>query len=132
MTMTDPISDMLTRIRNALKARKVSVDIPASNMKKEIARILHEKGFIKSYRVVDYKAQGMIRIEFKSGKGKKSPLNNMKRVSKPGRRVYTTSKKVRPYLGGMGVSIITTSQGVMTDVEAKQKNIGGEVLLQVW
>ena len=135
MTMTDPIADMLTRIRNALKARQMSVDIPASNIKKEIARILHEKGFVKSYRVVDFKAQGMIRIEFKESTNKKNhqkPLNALKRMSTPGRRAYTNRKEIKPVLGGMGVSILSTSQGVMTDKEARQKGIGGEVLLQVW
>lgn len=132
MTMTDPIADMLTRIRNALQARKISVDIPASRTKKEIARILHEKGFIKSYREVDYKVQGMIRIEFKPGKGRHKPLNNLKRVSTPGRRVYTGAGEIRPFLSGLGVSIISTSKGVMTETEARKKNVGGEVLLQVW
>jgi len=132
MTMTDPIADMLTRIRNAIRARKESVDIPASNLKKEIARILHENGFIKSYRVIDYKSQGMIRIEFKSTKGKIKPLNNLKRVSKPGRRIYIQAKEIKPFLRGLGISIISTSRGVMTDKEAKKKGVGGEVLLQVW
>ncbi|MBN1522433.1 MAG: 30S ribosomal protein S8 [Candidatus Aureabacteria bacterium] len=132
MTMTDPIADMLTRIRNAIRARQTSVDIPASNLKKEVARILHEKGFIKSYRVVDFKTQGMIRIEFKEGKGKHKPLNNLKRISRPGRRVYLQNKEVKPFLGGMGLAVISTSQGVMTDMEAKKKGIGGEVLLKVW
>ncbi len=130
--MTDPIGDMLTRIRNAIRARKDSVDIPASNLKKEIARILHENGFIKSYRVVDYKNQGMLRIEFKSTKGKIKPLNNLKRISKPGRRVYIQAEEIKPFLRGLGISVISTSKGVMTDKEAKKKGIGGEVLLQVW
>ncbi|MCK5707201.1 MAG: 30S ribosomal protein S8 [Candidatus Aureabacteria bacterium] len=133
MTMTDPIADMLTRIRNSMRARQTSVDIPASKIKKEIARILHEKGFIKSYRVVDYKVQGMIRIEFKETKGKKhSALNNLKRISTPGRRMYVSGKEIKPVLGGIGVSIISTSQGVMTNKEARVKGIGGEVLLNVW
>ena len=131
MTMTDPIADMLTRIRNAIQARRPSADIPASNMKKEVARILHEKGFIKSYRVIDDKTQGMIRIEFKEVKGKHKALNTLKRVSKPGRRVYIQNKEIKPFLGGMGTSIISTSQGVMTEAQARRKGIGGEVLLQV-
>ena len=132
MTMTDPIADMLTRIRNALRARRPSADIPASNMKKEIARILHEKGFIKSYREVDHKTQGMIRVEFKQSRGKHKPLNDLQRVSKPGRRVYIQNSEIKPFLGGIGVAVISTSQGVMTEEQAKKKGIGGEVLLQVW
>jgi small subunit ribosomal protein S8 len=132
MTMTDPISDMLTRIRNAQKARKITVDVPASRTKKEVARILHEHGCIKSYRVVDLKTQGIIRIEFKEVHGSLKPLNVLRRVSKPGRRIYMKSKEMRPVLGGIGFAIVSTSQGVMTDKEARSKNIGGEVLLRVW
>jgi small subunit ribosomal protein S8 len=130
--MTDPIADMLTRMRNALRARLASVDIPASKIKNEIARILHEKGFIKSYRVMDFKSQGMIRIEFKEGKGRIKPLNNLRRISTPGRRVYLKGGEIQPYLRGKGVSVVTTSQGVLTDSEARKRGIGGEVLLQVW
>jgi small subunit ribosomal protein S8 len=132
MTMNDPIADMLTRIRNAIRANFNSVDIPGSRLKTEIARILKREGFIRNYKFVKDGKQGILRIYLKYGAGRNSAIVGLERVSKPSRRFYVKSKKVQPVLNHMGIAILSTSQGVMTDKEARQTKIGGEVLCNVW
>ncbi len=133
MQITDPIADLLTRIRNASSAKHDSVDVPASNMKKEIVRILAEEGYIKSYQVLDDKnTQGIIRIALKYVEGKKSAINGIKRVSKPGLRIYSDVENMPKVLNGLGIAILTTSKGIMTDKQARKENVGGEVLAFIW
>ncbi|MCS7163416.1 MAG: 30S ribosomal protein S8 [Thermodesulfovibrio sp.] len=132
MMMTDPISDMLTRIRNAIRVKADKVDIPASRMKIEISKILKEEGFIKSYKIIKDKKQGIIRINLKYTPEGDSVISDLKRISKPGRRVYVSKDKVPYVMGGLGIAILTTSQGVMTDKECRQRGIGGEVICYVW
>ena len=132
MQITDPIADMLTRIRNAGSARHESVDVPASKMKKAIAEILLEEGYIKSYQIVEDGTQGVIRIALKYLPGKEKAITGLRRVSKPGLRVYAGADELPRVLRGMGIAIISTSKGVMTDKEARKQNIGGEVLAYVW
>ena len=132
MHITDPIADMLTRIRNANSARHDTVDVPASNMKKSIAQILLDEGYIKSYQIVDDGTQGVIHITLKY-LGKKQPaLSGMKRVSKPGLRIYAGADELPRVLRGLGIAIISTSKGVMTDKKARANHVGGEVLAFVW
>ncbi|MCS7215016.1 MAG: 30S ribosomal protein S8 [Thermodesulfovibrio sp.] len=130
--ITDPISDMLTRIRNAIKVKADKVDIPASRMKIEISKILKEEGFIKSYKIVKDKKQGIIRINLKYTSEGDSVISNLKRISKPGRRVYVNKDQVPYVMGGLGIAILTTSHGVMTDRECRHKGVGGEVICYVW
>ena len=132
MAMTDPIADMLTRIRNANTAGHKTVDIPASNMKKSIAEILKNEGFINDYQVVQDNAQGTIKIDLKYGPGKEKTIYGIKKISKPGLRVYAKANEVPKVLGGLGIAIISTSKGIMTDKEARKLHIGGEVLAFVW
>jgi len=132
MTISDPIADMLTRIRNAAKAKFDSVDIPGSVVKTEMAKVLRDQGFIRNYKFVKDNKQGILRVYLKYGHGQKSVILGLQRVSRPSRRVYVKSKDVRPVLNGMGVAILSTSRGVMTDKQARQANLGGEVLCQVW
>ncbi len=131
MQMSDVIADMLTRIRNANNAKHESVDIPASNMKKAIADILLAEGYIKGYQVVEDGKQGIIRITLKYV-GKEKVIQGIRRVSKPGLRVYTNCEDMPRVMNGMGIAIISTSKGVMTDKAARKQNIGGEVLAFVW
>lgn len=131
MQMSDVIADMLTRIRNANNAKHESVDIPASNMKKAIADILVAEGYIKGYQVVEDGKQGIIRITLKYV-GKEKVIQGIRRVSKPGLRVYTNCEDMPRVMNGMGIAIISTSKGVMTDKAARKQNIGGEVLAFVW
>ena len=131
MHITDPIADMLTRIRNANNARHDTVDVPASNMKKSIAQILLDEGYIKSYQVVDDGVQGMIHITLKYN-GKDKVITGLRRVSKPGLRVYVGADELPRVLRGLGVAIISTSKGVMTDKAARAAHVGGEVLAFVW
>ena len=132
MHITDPIADMLTRIRNASSAKHETVDIPASNMKKQIAQILVDEGYIKSYNVVDDGKQGIIKVFLKYGPNKTKVIQGMKRVSKPGLRIYVGSDEVPKVMRGLGVAIVSTSKGVMTDKAARKENVGGEVLAFVW
>jgi len=132
MVVTDPIADMLTRIRNALRAKKETVDVPASNMKKSIAEILKSEGFITDYQVAEDNVQGVIKIKLKYGPKKEAVLVGLKRISKPGLRVYTNYTEMPKVLNGMGIAIISTSKGVMTDKQARQSQIGGEVLAYIW
>lgn len=136
--MTDPIADMLARIRNAVQARHTRVDVPASNLKLEIAKILEREGYIHGFRMVDRtlekatSPQQAIRIHLKYGPRGERVINGLRRVSRPGRRVYSTQTAVPVVLGGLGTSILTTSRGVMTGLDAKKAGVGGEVLCTVW
>jgi small subunit ribosomal protein S8 len=130
--INDPIADMLTRIRNGLIARHDSVTIPASNMKKSIAKILLDEGYIKSVDYIDDGLQGQIKIALKYVQGKESVIKGLKRISKPGLRVYARSSEIPKVLGGLGIAIISTSKGVMTDKEARNAGVGGEVLAYIW
>ncbi len=132
MHITDPIADMLTRIRNANNARHTTVDIPASNMKKAIAKILLDEGYVKNVEVIDDNIQGVIRITLKYGENKQKVLTGLKRVSKPGLRSYASKEDLPKVLKGLGIAIISTSKGVMTDKEARRQNVGGEVLAFIW
>ena len=131
MQITDPIADMLTRIRNANAARHDTVDVPASNLKKAIAEILTEEGYIKSYQVVEDGAQGTIKIALKY-QGKEKVITGLRRVSKPGLRKYSSVEDMPKVMKGLGVAIVSTSKGVMTDKEARKENVGGEVLAFIW
>lgn len=130
--ITDPIADMLTRIRNASNVKHKSVEIPASNTKKRLAEILLNEGFIKSYNVTEDNKQGIVKIELKYGADNKKVITGLKRISKPGLRVYAKSNEIPRVLGGLGIAIISTSQGIMTDKEARKLGIGGEVVCYVW
>ncbi len=130
--VTDTIADMLTRIRNANQMRYEEVKVPASNIKKEIARILKDEGFIKDYKVVGDDAQGTIVLTLKYTAKKERVITGLKRISKPGLRVYVKSDEVPQVLNGLGIAIISTSNGIMTDKEARKQNIGGEVLAYIW
>lgn len=132
MVMSDPIADMLTRIRNANLVRHESVELPASTVKKQIAEILKREGFIRDAEYVDDNKQGLIRIFLKYGPNNERVITGLKRISKPGLRVYTKSTEVPRVLGGLGIAIISTSKGVVTDKEARQGKNGGEVLAYVW
>jgi len=132
MPVTDPVADMLTRIRNALVVKKEAVEIPASKMKKSIAQILLTEGFIKSYECVEEGVQGTLRIKLKYAPDGKSVISGLKRISKPGLRVYARKDQIPKVLGGLGVAIISTSKGVTTDVEARKNEVGGEVLAYIW
>ena len=130
--MTDPIADMLSRIRNANNARHKSVDVPCSNIKKEIARILLDEGYIKGYDVVEDDKQGMIKIDLKYSQDGERVISGLKRISKPGLRVYVKCDDVPKVLGGLGIAIISTSKGIITDKKARQDKVGGEVICYVW
>ena len=132
MQMSDVIADMLTRIRNANNAKHASVDVPASKMKKSIAQILLDEGYIKSYEVVEDGKQGVIKIQLKYTQGKQKVIRGLKRVSKPGLRIYASCEDMPRVMNGLGVAIVSTSKGIMTDKEARKNNIGGEVLAFVW
>ena len=132
MVINDPIADMLTRIRNGLIARHESVTMPASNMKKAIAKILLDEGFIKAVDLIDDGLQGQIKITLKYAQGKESVINGLKRISKPGLRVYAKSDEIPKVLGGLGIAIVSTSKGVMTGKEATLAGVGGEVLAYIW
>ena len=132
MQITDPIADMLTRIRNANSAKHDTVDVPASNMKKAIAQILLEEGYIKNFQLIDDGTQGVIRITLKYGAGKEKVISGLRRVSKPGLRVYAGAEELPRVLRGLGIAIVSTSKGVMTDKKAREAHVGGEVLAFVW
>ena len=132
MHITDPIADMLTRIRNANNAKHDTVDVPASNMKKAIAQILLEEGYIKNFQLIDDGTQGVIRITLKYNAGKEKVLSGLRRVSKPGLRVYAGADGLPRVLRGLGTAIVSTSKGVMTDKKAREAHVGGEVLAFVW
>ena len=132
MQITDTIADMLTRIRNASAAKHDSVDVPASNVKKAIAQILLDEGYISSYNVVEDGKQGMIHIVLKYGPGKSQKITGLRRVSKPGLRIYTNVEDMPKVMKGLGIAILSTSKGIMTDKQARANNVGGEVLAYIW
>ena len=132
MHITDPVADMLTRIRNANNAKHETVDVPASNMKKSIAQILLDEGYIKSFQIVDDGTQGIIRITLKYNAGKEKVISGLRRVSKPGLRVYAGADELPRVLKGLGIAIVSTPKGVMTDKKAREAHVGGEVLAFVW
>ncbi|MBI4588640.1 MAG: 30S ribosomal protein S8 [Candidatus Rokubacteria bacterium] len=130
--LTDPIADMLSRIRNASRAEHEKVDIPASKLKSRIAGILKEEGFIRNFRVIEDRKQGTLRIYLKYGAGNEKMISGMVRVSTPGRRVFVTADQIPSILGGMGLTILSTSKGVLTGRESRRLKVGGEVLAHVW
>jgi small subunit ribosomal protein S8 len=130
--MTDPIADMLTRIRNANMAKLEKVDVPASKLKIELTKLLKEKGFIKSFKVVRDRKQGIIRISLKYFEGQETAITGIKRISKPGRRIYVDKTEIPRVMGGYGVAILTTSKGIKTDEICRREGIGGEVLCNIW
>ena len=132
MSMSDPIADLLTRIRNASRAEHEKVDIPSSKLKLRMAEILKDEGFIKNFRVIEDNKQGTLRVYLKYGAGSEKIISGIVRVSRPGRRIYVTKDKIPTILGGMGVAILSTSAGVMTDRQVKKQHLGGEVLAYVW
>ena len=132
MHITDPIADMLTRIRNANNAKHDTVDVPASNMKKSIAQILLDEGYIKNFQLIDDGTQGVIRISLKYGAGKEKVISGLRRVSKPGLRVYAGAEELPKVLRGLGIASVSTSKGVMTDKAARAAHVGGAVLAFVW
>ncbi|TYR78534.1 30S ribosomal protein S8 [Priestia megaterium] len=132
MVMTDPIADLLTRIRNANMVRHEKIEIPASNIKKQIAEILKREGFVRDVEYIEDNKQGIIRIFLKYGANNERVITGLKRISKPGLRVYAKTNEVPRVLNGLGIAIVSTSQGVLTDKEARQKQTGGEVLAYVW
>ncbi len=132
MQISDVIADMLTRIRNANDAKHESVDIPASNLKKSIAEILLAEGYIKNFQIVEDGKQGIIRVALKYAAGKQKVIHGLKRVSKPGLRIYTNCEDMPKVMNGLGIAIVSTSKGVMTDKKARSLNVGGEILAFVW
>ena len=132
MATSDPIADMLTRIRNAASAKFNRVDIPGSRVKSEIAKLLKSEGYIRNYKFIKDGKQGILRLYLKYGPNQQSVIFGLERVSKPSRRVYLKSKDIKPILSGMGVSLISTSKGMMTDKNARKENIGGEILCNIW
>ncbi|MGB5986549.1 MAG: 30S ribosomal protein S8 [Desulfobacterales bacterium] len=132
MTLSDPIADMFTRIRNASSAKFTSVDIPGSKVKTEIARVLKQEGYIKNYKFIRDDKQGVLRVYLKYGTGREAVIAGLQRISKPSRRVYVKSKEIKPVLNGMGVSILSTSKGIMSGGRAKLENVGGEIICHIW
>ena len=132
MQISDVIADMLTRIRNANNAKHETVDVPASNMKKAIADILLAEGFIKSVQIIEDGKQGVIRITLKYGAGKAKGIHGLRRVSKPGLRIYASCEDMPKVMNGLGIAIVSTSKGIMTDKKARRENVGGEILAFVW
>ena len=132
MVMTDPIADFLTRIRNANMVRHESLELPASTIKLEVAKILQREGFVRDVEFIEDDKQGIIRVFLKDGKNDERVITNLKRISKPGLRAYVKANEVPKVLNGLGIAIISTSEGIVTDKEARERNIGGEVLAYVW
>lgn len=130
--VTDPIADMLTRIRNANQMRYKEVEIPASNLKQEIAKILKEEGFIENYKIKENSVQNIIVLSLKYGQNKERVISGLKRISKPGLRVYAKASEMPKVLNGLGIAIVSTSKGLMTDKEARKQSLGGEVLAYIW
>jgi small subunit ribosomal protein S8 len=132
MSMTDPIADLLTRIRNAHRAKHDRLDVPASNVKLEVCRILKEAGYIKNVTVVEQQPRNLIRVYLSYTKEGKPGISRMRRVSTPGRRVYRGAEQIKPVLNGLGIGIVSTSKGLMTDRQAREQRVGGELLCEVW
>jgi small subunit ribosomal protein S8 len=132
MPVTDPLADMITRIRNANMAKHTKVDMPASKMKISLAKILKEEGYVKNYKLIKDRNFGLLRIYLKYDASNESIITGLKRLSKPGRRVYVNTREIPPVLNGMGIAVLSTSKGIMSDREAKKQNVGGELLCSVW
>lgn len=132
MSMSDPLADMLTRIRNATKSRFPSVEIPLSKLKVNVAKVLKEEGYITNYSIIQGSAQGILKIDLKYGSNNECVINGIRRMSKPGRRQYQHSDKIPKVMSGLGVAILTTSKGVITDKQARRENVGGELLCEIW
>ena len=132
MAISDPIADMLTRIRNGVKAKFNSVDIPGSTLKTEVAKILKNEGYVRNYKFLKDGKQGILRVYLKYGEGQSNVIYGLKRISKPSRRVYVRCKEIKPIYNGMGITILSTSKGIMTDKKARQEKVGGEILCHVW
>ena len=132
MHITDPVADMLTRIRNANNAKHETVDVPTSNMKKSIAQVLLDEGYIKAFQVLEDGKQGVIRITLKYGQNKSQVITGLRRVSKPGLRIYSNCEDMPKVMKGLGIAIVSTSKGIMTDRQARKENVGGEILAFVW
>ena len=130
--MTDPVADFLTRVRNAIRAKQQKVDVPASKLKTEIARILKEEGYISNFKATEENGQKLLRVYLKYGTGNEAAISNLERVSKPGCRVYVGRTGIPRVLGGLGINILTTPRGVMTGRDARKAGVGGEILCQVW
>lgn len=130
--MTDPIADMLTRVRNGNNARHSSVDIPASNIKKELAKIMLDEGYIKGFDIIEDAKQGIIRIELKYGANNEKVISGIKRISKPGLKVYVKQDQIPKVLGGLGIAVISSSKGIITDKTARKEHVGGEVICYIW
>ena len=129
---TDPLADMLTSVRNALRARHAKVDVPASRLKNEVARVLKEEGFLAAYKVIEENKRKTLRLYLKYSSDKQSVISGLKRISRPGRRVYRGRTEIKPVVGGLGVSILTTPQGIMSGRQARRQGVGGEILCEVW
>lgn len=132
MSMTDPVADLLTRIRNGLSSKKAAVELPASKLKLEIVKILKEEGYISNFKVTEDGPQGVLRVDLRYGSDGRPIITGIQRVSKPGLRVYVGSEGIKPVLGGLGVAILSTSRGLMTDLNARKDRVGGEILCKVW
>ncbi len=132
MSMSDPLADMLTRIRNGVQAKFSSVDIPLSNVKKDVAKILKEEGYINDYHIIDDGLQGSLRVDLKYDQNDRGVITGLRRVSKPGRRVYVKADKIPKVMSGLGIAVISTSKGVITDMDARNQGVGGEILCEVW
>jgi len=132
MALTDPIADLLTRVRNASMAKFQSVDIPSSKLKQEIVRIFKEEGYIRAYKIIEDQKQGTIRVYLKYNEDNRAVISNLKRISKPSRRVYVKKDEIPKVLGGMGIAVISTSRGILTDKNTRRLGLGGEVLCHVW
>ena len=130
--MTDPVADFLTRVRNAIRAKQQKVDVPASKLKAEMARILKEEGYISNFKATEENGQKLLRVYLKYGNGNEAAISNINRISKPGCRVYVGRTEIPRVLGGMGINILTTPKGVMTGREARKNGVGGEILCEVW
>src|SRR5579875_1166433 len=132
MNLTDPVADFLTRVRNAIRARHQKLDVPASNLKVEVARILKEEGYIANYKATEEEGKRVLRVYLKYGQDNESAITDLKRISKPGSRVYVGRDEIRRVQGGLGISILTTPRGVMTGRQARREGVGGEVLCEIW
>jgi small subunit ribosomal protein S8 len=132
MSMTDPVADLLTRIRNGLASKKPAVELPSSKLKLEVVKILKEEGYISNFKVTEDDKQGVLKVDLRYGADGRPIITGIQKVSKPGLRVYAGSDEIKPVLGGLGISILSTSRGVMTDLSARKDRVGGEVLCKVW
>lgn len=132
MSMSDPLADMLTRIRNGVQVKFSSVDIPLSNVKKDVAKILKDEGYINDYHIIDDGLQGALRVDLKYDQNNQAVITGIRRVSKPGRRVYVKADKIQRVMSGLGIAVISTSKGVVSDVNARKNGVGGEILCEVW